>query len=142
MVEGMASKEFTVEIFTGLYTATTEGITIQVRPVYLDHESDVMERKFVFAYFVRIENRSSGSVQLLRRHWYINHAGGRVEEVEGEGVVGKQPVIEAGKSHQYNSFCVLDSFEGTMEGTYLMQRGAGEFFRVTIPRFSLRARAN
>ena len=131
-----------MEIFQSGYAATTEGITIHVRPVYLSHESDVIERKFVFAYFVRIENHASESVQLLRRHWFINHGGGRVEEVEGEGVVGKQPVILAGGSHEYNSFCILDSFEGTMEGSYLMQRGSGEYFRVVIPRFALRAMAN
>src|ERR1700741_2883470 len=104
-------KDQAVEIFMTGYTATTENITIHVRPAYLDHESDVMERKFVFAYFVRIENHGTEDVQLLRRHWFINHAGGRVEEVEGEGVVGKQPVIPPGKTHEYNSFCILDSFE-------------------------------
>ena len=131
-----------MEIFASAFTATTEHITIHVRPVFLDHESDVMEHKFVFAYFVEIENHSAAKVQLLRRHWFINHDGGRVEEVEGEGVVGKQPFIAPGKSHKYNSFCILDGLEGSMEGTYLMQKDSGEYFRVTIPRFSLRAMAN
>jgi len=124
------------------YNATTDEITINVRPVYLEAQSDFMQRKFVFAYFIRIENHGTSSVQLLRRHWLINHAGGRVEEVEGEGVVGKQPVIQPGEFHEYNSFCVLDSFEGTMEGTYLMHRANGEYFRATIPKFVLRAAAN
>ena len=124
------------------YNATTDEITINVRPVYLEAQSDFMQRKFVFAYFIRIENHGTSSVQLLRRHWLINHAGGRVEEVEGEGVVGKQPVIPPGEFHEYNSFCVLDSFEGTMEGTYLMHRANGEYFRATIPKFVLRAAAN
>ena len=124
------------------YTATTETVTIKVRPVYLEAQSDIFERKFVFAYYVRIENHGKEQLQLLRRHWFINHDGGRVEEVEGEGVVGKQPIIKAGGAHEYNSFCVLDSFEGSMEGTYLMQRASGEYFRVTIPKFLLRASAN
>ncbi len=124
------------------YTATTEQITISVRPVYIDAQSDALVRKFVFAYFVRIENHGTEDVQLLRRHWFINHAGGRIEEVEGEGVVGKQPTIAPGAAHEYNSFCILETFEGSMEGTYLMQRGAGEYFRVNIPRFTLRAMAN
>ncbi|MBI1807661.1 MAG: Co2+/Mg2+ efflux protein ApaG [Ignavibacteria bacterium] len=127
---------------TNTYSATTADITIRVRPVYLDGQSDVLARKFVFAYFVRIENHGTENVQLLRRHWFINHAGGRVEEVEGEGVVGKQPVIAPGEAHEYNSFCILETFEGTMEGTYLMQRGKGEYYRVAIPRFTLRAMAN
>ncbi len=124
------------------YTATTEKITITVRPVFIDVESDPIEGKFTFAYFVRIENRGTEPVQLLRRHWMINHGGNRVEEVEGEGVVGQQPTIQPGKAHEYNSYCILETFEGTMEGTYLFQRANGEFFRATIPRFTLRAYAN
>jgi ApaG protein len=129
-------------LITQSYSATTEDIKITARPVYLEEQSDLMARKFVFAYFIRIENHGKEPVQLLRRHWFINHAGGRIEEVEGEGVVGKQPVIEPGSFHDYNSFCVLDTFEGTMEGTYLFQRAKGEYFRATIPRFTLRAAAN
>ncbi len=124
------------------YTATTEKITITVRPVFIDTESDPIEGKFTFAYFVRIENAGSEPVQLLRRHWLINHGGNRVEEVEGEGVVGQQPTIQPGKTHEYNSYCILETFEGTMEGTYLFQRANGEYFRATIPRFTLRAYAN
>jgi ApaG protein len=124
------------------YTATTEKIKITARPVYLEDQSDLLEHKFVFAYFIHIENHGNEKVQLLRRHWIINHAGGRIEEVEGEGVVGKQPVILPGGVHEYNSFCVLDAFEGSMEGTYLFQRESGEYFRATIPRFVLRAAAN
>jgi ApaG protein len=124
------------------YVATTEGIRIAVQPIYIDGQSDVMARKFVFAYFIRIDNQSSQTVQLLRRHWFIRHTSGRVEEVEGEGVVGKQPVIPPGKYFEYNSYCILETLEGSMEGTYLMQRENSELFRVTIPRFTLRAAAN
>jgi ApaG protein len=124
------------------YTATTEGIRITVQPVYLDGQSDVLQRKFVFAYFIRIENGSSQTVQLMRRHWFIRHSSGRIEEVEGEGVVGKQPTIHPGSSHEYNSYCVLETMEGAMEGTYLMKRENGENFRVAIPTFTLRAMGN
>lgn len=124
------------------YTATTEDVTIRVRPVYIDGQSDPLAHKFVFAYFVKVENHGAENVQLLRRHWFINHAGGRVEEVEGEGVVGKQPTILPGRSHEYNSFCILETFEGTMEGTYLLRRESGQYFRAAIPRFTLRAAAN
>ena len=124
------------------YTATTEGIRITVQPIYLDGQSDVMQRKFVFAYFIRIENGSSQTVQLMRRHWFIRHSSGRIEEVEGEGVVGKQPTIRPGSFHEYNSYCILETMEGTMEGTYLIKRQNGETFRVTIPTFTLRAMGN
>ncbi len=124
------------------YVATTEDITVTVRPVYLDSQSDVMSRRFVFGYLIRIANEGTEEVQLLRRHWFIRDSTGRVQEVEGVGVVGEQPTIPQGGDHQYSSFCVLESFEGTMEGTYLMQRPNGERFRITIPRFDLRAAAN
>lgn len=124
------------------YIATTEGIKVQVRPVYLDGQSDVMAKKFVFAYFIRIENHGKETVQLLRRHWFITDASGEVKEVEGEGVIGKKPVILPGNAHEYNSFCILETFDGAMEGTYLMERESGEQFHVKIPRFTLRAAAN
>jgi len=124
------------------YTAVTESITIAVRPIYLDGQSDALAHKFVFAYFISITNDRDEPVQLLRRQWHIVHSNGRKEEVEGEGVVGQQPTIAPGRSHEYNSFCILETMEGYMEGTYLMKRPSGEMFRVTIPRFTLRAAAN
>ena len=124
------------------YDATTESIEVSVRPVYIDGQSDALARRFVFAYFIRIENRGSGEVQLLRRHWIIKDDKGGVQEVEGKGVIGEQPVIPPGGEHNYNSFCVLPTFTGSMKGTYLMQRESGERFRVQIPRFDLRAQAN
>lgn len=124
------------------YEATTENITIAVRPIYLDGQSDAIARKFVFAYFIRIENNGQEPVQLLRRHWFIRNAADELREVEGEGVVGQQPTIPAGCAHEYNSYCVLETFEGTMEGVYLMRRLNGELFYVAVPRFTLRAQAN
>lgn len=124
------------------YVATTEDITVTVRPLYLDSQSDMMNHRFVFGYLIRIANEGTEEVQLLRRHWLIRDSTGRVQEVEGEGVVGEQPVIEGGKDYQYSSYCVLETFEGSMEGTYLMQRPNGERFRIAIPRFDLRAAAN
>ena len=124
------------------YTATTDEITVAVRPVYLDGQSDILGRRFVFAYFIRIENHGPTDVQLLRRHWFITNASGNVEEVEGEGVIGEQPIIGPDGVHEYNSYTVIDSFEGHMHGTYLMERVDGQRFRVEIPRFDLRAASN
>jgi ApaG protein len=124
------------------YVATTEHITVSVRPIYLDGQSDPMARKFVFAYFVRIWNEGTEDVQLLRRHWFIRDSNGEQKEVEGEGVVGKQPIILPGESHEYSSFCILETFEGSMEGSYQMVRPSGDRFSVTIPKFTLRAAAN
>ena len=124
------------------FTEVTENIVVKVHPVYLDEHSDAMVRRFVFGYYIRIRNEGSEEVQLLRRHWFIQDGRGSVREVEGLGVVGVQPVIRPGDTHEYNSYCVLDTFEGSMQGTYLMQRSNGDRFRVNIPRFVLRAGAN
>lgn len=124
------------------YAAVTHDIKVTVRPVYLDRQSEPISHKFVFAYFINIENLGGGAVQLLRRHWIIRHSDGKTEEVKGDGVIGKQPLIDPGNSHDYNSFCILETMEGSMEGSYVMQRANGEEFSVVIPLFSLRAMAN
>lgn len=124
------------------YVATTENITVIVRPLYLDGQSNLLARKFVFAYFIRIQNDGTEQVQLLRRHWFIRNSEGDIKEVEGEGVIGQQPVILPGGAHEYSSYSVLETFEGTMEGTYLMEKPGGEQFSITIPKFILRAAAN
>jgi len=92
----------------------------------------------VFAYKIDIRNNSEYTVKLLRRHWYIYDANGVVREVEGEGVVGQQPVLEPGDSRQYVSGCNLKSGLGKMRGTYQMERLVdGRTFMVEIPEFTL-----
>lgn len=124
------------------YAATTRGITVIVHPVYLDAPSDFFQKQFAFAYAVHIENRSGEEVQLLRRHWVIEEENGQKQDMEGEGVVGQQPIIRPGRTHRYSGSCTINSFGGRMEGTYLMQGEDGERFRAAIPRFPLHAAAN
>jgi ApaG protein len=119
-------------------TALTEGIRVTVESRYLAEHSDPDENRFAFAYFVTIANEDAARVQLRRRHWIITDGNGKVEEVEGPGVVGEQPVLERGQSHQYTSGAVLRTPVGTMEGTYEMHGPGGRVFRAEIPRFSLR----
>ena len=124
------------------FAATTDDITVTVRPVYLDEPSDLFSRRFVFAYRIDISNDGPDVVQLLRRRWLIREHTGREHTVEGEGVIGQQPVIPPGESHSYGSSCLLAELQGTMEGAYLMQREGGGRFHVAIPRFALTARGN
>ena len=124
------------------YTETTGGIRITVQPVFLEERSNLVNGEFFFVYFVSIENQRAEPVTLLRRHWYIKDEGGMDYEVEGEGVVGQQPNIAPGGLHAYNSFCVLKSFQGSMEGTYSMRLEDGTTFEAVIPKFYLRARLN
>jgi ApaG protein len=119
-------------------TALTDGIRVTVESRYLAEHSDPDENRYAFAYFVTIANEDATRVQLRRRHWIITDGNGKVEEVEGAGVVGEQPILERGQSHQYTSRAVLRTPVGTMEGTYEMHGPGGRVFRAAIPRFSLR----
>ena len=115
------------------------GIRITVRPVYLRDQSEPSAGHYVFAYFVRIENVSDQAAQLVSRRWLIHDSIGEDTEVKGEGVVGEQPVIGAGEVHEYQSFCILKSGEGFMEGHYNFVRSDGGTFEAGIPRFVLSA---
>lgn len=121
------------------YYRETNGIRITVRPVYLREQSEPAARHFVFAYFVRIENVGMEAAQLISRRWLIHDSIGEDTEVEGEGVVGEQPTITPGNVHEYQSFCILKSSEGYMEGHYNFVRPDSSLFQAAIPRFLLSA---
>ena len=110
-----------------------------VRPSFSLPHSEPEDGKFVFTYLVQMENQSAEAAQLLFRHWHIHDSEGEDSELEGEGVLGEQPSLAPGKSHVYESFCVLQSPVGFMEGYYTFVRPNGERFRVNVPRFDLRA---
>jgi ApaG protein len=118
-------------------TAVTEGIRVTVEARYLADQSSPEESRYAFAYFVTIANESHGRAQLKRRHWIITDGNGKVEEVEGPGVVGETPVLDQGDVHRYSSGAVLTTPVGTMEGTYEMHEPDGRVFRAQIPRFPL-----
>ncbi len=121
-----------------MISEVTHGIKVIVETFYHREHSDVRINQFMFAYRITIENESEYAIKLLRRHWFIFDSVGEHKEVEGEGVVGKQPVIQPGGHHQYVSGCNLKSEMGTMRGTYQMQRLAdGKLFDVVIPEFTL-----
>ncbi|MEC9298613.1 MAG: Co2+/Mg2+ efflux protein ApaG [Gemmatimonadota bacterium] len=121
------------------YKKTTEGIRVVVRPSFSLTHSEPADGKFVFTYLVQMENQGAEAAQLLFRHWHIHDSEGEDSELEGEGVLGEQPSLAPGKSHVYESFCVLQSPVGFMEGYYTFVRPNGEKFRVNVPRFDLRA---
>jgi len=120
-----------------MYTATTRAIEVTVRPQYLPDESDSAKSQFVWAYFVRIENKGDIAVQLRSRHWKITDALGRMQEVKGPGVVGKTPLLRPGEVFEYNSGTSLSTPSGIMGGTYQMVSESGENFDIEVPTFSL-----
>ena len=119
------------------YEAESAGIRVRVRPSYLAGQSDPEAGRWVWAYQVEIENRRESQVQLVARHWVITDATGHVEEVRGSGVVGEQPVIEAGDSYSYASGCPLGAPSGSMVGASYLTDVDGRMFEAAIPAFSL-----
>lgn len=120
-----------------MYSETTRGIQVTVRPDYLEDQSSPTESHFVWAYHVRIDNQGAETVQLKSRHWKITDAYGRLQEVQGAGVIGEQPVLQPGESFEYTSGTPLSTPSGIMVGTYQMQGADGQVFDVCIPAFSL-----
>lgn len=121
------------------YEQATEGIRVRVQPNFSLSDSDPGEGTFVFSYEIEMANEGDHPAQLLFRHWHIHDAGGEDTEVDGEGVVGEQPLLAPGERHGYRSYCVLNSPAGYMEGYYTFARPGGETFRVAVPRFPLTA---
>ena len=121
--------------------ATTDGVTVRVSVSYLPEQSEPERGRWFWAYHIRLENEGAETVQLLTRHWVITDGRGARHSVEGEGVVGEQPVIEPGASFDYVSGCPLATPSGSMQGNYRMVRADGAAFDVEIPRFALFAPA-
>src|ERR1041385_852491 len=117
------------------YYRETDGIRISVRPLFVPQQSDPAHRRYVFAYFVRLENVGMMAAQLLTRRWFIHDDIGEETETVGDGVVGQQPTLLPGGVHEYNSFAVLKAPSGWMEGHYHFVRPDGGSFDAVIPRF-------
>jgi ApaG protein len=121
-----------------MVTAITQDVKISVETIYQDDYSNPANDQFMFAYRIEIENLSDYTIQLKRRKWYIFDSNGNNRMVEGEGVIGIQPIIEPGTSHAYVSGCQLESEIGSMKGHYYMSRVLVDSeFTVDIPEFQL-----
>ena len=120
-----------------MYNRKTDGIDILVEPMFLEDQSSPSDDHYVWAYHIRITNESGKPVQIRHRHWEITDALGRRQEVNGEGVVGKQPKLNPGESFEYTSGTPLTTPSGIMVGSYQMENERGQLFDVAIPAFSL-----
>ena len=116
----------------------TSGVEVKVETFYQEEYSKPMVNEYVYSYKITLNNHNSFAVQLLRRIWIISDANGDVRTVEGEGVVGRQPVLYAGDSYEYVSGCNLNTPIGKMEGLYIFDnKVSGKEFEVKIPVFKL-----
>ncbi|UAK25367.1 Co2+/Mg2+ efflux protein ApaG [Sphingomonas nostoxanthinifaciens] len=119
------------------HSATTGDVVVRVAVSFLHDQSEPAHGRWFWSYHIRIENEGTREIQLLARRWIITDGRGARRHVEGEGVVGEQPVIGPGDSFDYVSGCPLETPSGAMEGSYSMVAADGRSFDVTIPRFPL-----
>ena len=112
-------------------------ISVHVETSYIPDQSDPGERRFVFAYAITITNQGHEPARLLRRHWIITDANGKIQEVRGDGVVGEQPHLKPGEEFRYSSGAILETPVGTMQGSYQMQTDEGTRFDAPIAPFRL-----
>jgi len=119
-------------------TQLTHGIKISVETKFHTELSDAENRNFLFLYIITIENKSDYAVRLVSRHWNIFDSSSDISKVDGDGVVGEQPMLEPGEVFEYESACSLTTDIGKMNGAYLMERKIDKArFYVTIPEFEL-----
>lgn len=119
------------------YSQTTNNIEIIVWPEFISNQKSQLGDLFIWAYHIKITNKSDKIVKLVNRHWKIIDEQGTIQEVDGEGVVGEKPTILPNESFQYSSGVHLKLPSGIMTGYYQMQKENGEFFEAKIPAFSL-----
>ncbi len=122
-----------------MQTDVSEGIQIDVETLYVESESDPQKNRFVFAYTITIRNVGETPARLMTRHWVIRDANGKVQEVQGDGVVGEQPHLKPGEGFQYTSGTMLETSMGTMGGSYQMVTDDGSVFKAPIEDFLLSA---
>ncbi len=118
-------------------TCITEGIRVEAYPSFIAPGEARKDGQNYFSYRICIINDGQETVQLLSREWLIINAEGSEQHVAGEGVVGYTPILEAGQSFEYTSYCPIDTPWGTMEGYYIFKRQDQTFFKVRIERFYL-----
>lgn len=116
----------------------TNGIKISVRSRYEPKHSSISESRYVFSYKITIVNESDYTVQLLRRHWFICDSNTNKREVQGDGVIGEQPILSPGASHEYVSWCPFYSEIGMMKGFFTMQRDLDDqLMEIVVPDFTM-----
>ncbi len=115
----------------------TYQFSVSVRPQFVPEHSRPDEDKFLFAYTVTIRNTGDVAAQLISRHWIITDANNKVEEVQGLGVVGEQPMLQPGEAFEYTSGCPIATPVGSMRGSYQCVAEDGTRFEAPIPEFLL-----
>lgn len=119
------------------FAAETHGVHVRVRPVFIEEESSPKDDRYLWVYHVEIENQTSRTLLLKTRHWQITDSDGRVQHVDGPGVIGQHPLLRPGARFEYTSGCPLPTPSGMMQGAYQFEDEFGARFEAAIPLFAL-----
>lgn len=117
--------------------AQQKHIQISVESKFEASQSDPSTKRFVFSYLITISNTASYNIQLLSRRWVVTDGNQKQQEIQGDGVIGEQPIIEPNSSYQYSSGAILETNVGSMFGHYNMITEEGEEFKAEIAAFTL-----
>ena len=112
-------------------------IVVEAQPQFIKEQSSPADNRYVFAYTITITNVGDNTVKLLSRQWVIIDSNGKVQEIRGEGVIGKQPVLAPGNIFRYTSGAIIETPVGIMQGHYIFVSEEGERFTAIIPKFTL-----
>ena len=117
--------------------STKHNIVVKAEPFFIGEKSSPEQKNYVFGYAITITNEGTIPAQLLQRHWLITDSNGKVQEVQGDGVIGEQPYLKPGESFRYTSGAILETPVGIMQGHYTMRSDEGDKFKAVIPQFTL-----
>lgn len=124
------------------YITTTKNVTVTVRPLYLDEPSSAVSQQFTFGYYVHIGNHGDKEIELLRNQWLVRDADGHTQTTTDADRPYAQVVLAPGEAHEYGNRCVINTFEGILEGDFLIERADGKRFCPDLPQVMLRAMVN
>ncbi|MFD2256955.1 ApaG domain [Luteolibacter algae] len=114
-----------------------EGLRVKVDDViYMPSLDAPPERPHPFVYFISIFNNSPQPVTIRGRKWVVVEDERDTTVVEGDGVVGQYPLIEAGQHFSYNSYHVVGK-AARVSGAFFAELENGELVYVRIPEFRL-----
>lgn len=136
-IQDILAKELAQNGAKSSYSMSTEGVEVEVVPEFINNQAGLLGDLYIWSYNIKIRNKSAEKLKLIRRHWKIIDEMGSIQEVDGDGVVGKQPEILAGEEFEYSSGVHLARPSGIMSGYYEMINAENEILNVKIPSFSL-----
>lgn len=121
-----------------MFSKITSNIKVSVVPEYDAKNSYPSENRYVFKYYITIENVGDFPIKILKRKWLIFDTGFGYTEVVGDGVIGLTPEINPNDNFTYFSNVMLRSGVGNMTGKYLVKNlDTSENFEIDIPIFNL-----